>query len=109
MISILVPIYSVEQYIERCAKSLFEQTYTDIEYIFVNDCSPDRSIDILKETILKYPKRKNYVKIINHDVNRGLSAARNTAVENAIGDFILHVDSDDYLEMDAIEKLVSNQ
>jgi len=101
-VSILVPIYGVEKFIERCAVSLFEQTFEDIEYIFVNDCTPDNSIEVLKEVLKKYPHRKVQVKIINHEVNKGLAGARNTGVENATGDYILHVDSDDYLELNAI-------
>ena len=104
-VSILVPVYGVEKFIERCAISLFEQTFEDIEYVFVNDCTPDKSIDILKEVLEKYPDRKAQVKIINHEVNKGLAGARNTGVENANGDYILHVDSDDYLEVNAIELL----
>jgi glycosyltransferase involved in cell wall biosynthesis len=104
-VSILVPVYGVEKFIEKCAISLFEQTFDDIEYIFVNDQTKDNSIEILKDLILKYPKRKSQIKIINHFVNRGLAAARNTGVENAKGDYILHVDSDDYLEKNAIELL----
>lgn len=104
-VSILVPVYGVEKFIERCAISLFEQTFEDIEYVFVNDCTPDKSIDILKEVLEKYPDRKAQVKIINHEVNKGLAGARNTGVENANGDYILHVDSDDYLELNAIELL----
>lgn len=58
-ISVVVPIYNVAQYIERCAHSLFAQTYKDIEYIFVDDCSPDNSIELLKKVLLFYPQRKN--------------------------------------------------
>lgn len=101
-VSILVPIYGVEKYIERCAVSLFEQTFDDIEYIFVNDCTPDRSVDILKETIERYPNRKSQVIIIDHKRNKGLAGARNTGIENARGEYILHVDSDDYLDLDAV-------
>ena len=54
-VSILVPVYGVEKYIEKCAVSLFEQSYEDIEYIFVNDCTPDRSIEVLRGTIARYP------------------------------------------------------
>lgn len=108
-ISILVPIYNVEKYIERCARSLFEQTYADIEYIFVNDCTPDDSIDILKNIILEYPYRKEHIRIITHEKNRGLAAARNTAIDNSTGDFVMHVDSDDYLEKNAVELLVRKQ
>lgn len=104
-ISIIVPIYGVEKYIEHCVRSLFEQTYENIEYIFVNDCTKDKSIDILCALIEKYPCRKSYVKIINHKTNRGLAAARNTGVEVCTGDYLMHVDSDDWLEADAVEKL----
>ena len=57
-VSILIPVYNVEKYIERCARSLFEQTYSDIEYVFVNDCTPDKSIEVLKEIVNEY---SNYV------------------------------------------------
>ena len=108
-VSILVPIYGVEQYIERCARSLFEQTYVHLEYVFVNDCSPDRSIEILKEIMEDYPERKDAIRIVNHEKNRGLAAVRNTALKFATGEFVSHVDSDDWLENDAIENLVRVQ
>ena len=106
-VSVCVPIYGVEMYIEQCAVSLFEQTYKDIEYVFVNDCTPDKSIEVLKSVIERYPDRKNQVKIINHEHNLGLAGARNTAVENATGEYILPIDSDDWLDPDAIAKLIS--
>lgn len=109
LISILVPIYNVEKYIERCARSLFEQTYHDIEYIFVNDCTPDNSVEILKKIIQEYPQRKEHIRIFSHEKNRGLAAARNTAVENCQTELLMHVDSDDYIEKDAVEKLVIKQ
>lgn len=104
-VSILVPIYGVEKFIERCAISLFDQTFQDIEYIFVNDCTPDESIDVLKNTLERYPHRKAQVKIINHKVNSGIAETRNTLLDNATGDYILFVDSDDYLEINAVELL----
>ncbi len=102
-VSILVPVYGVEKFIERCAISLFEQTFQDIEFVFVNDCTPDDSINILNNTLERYPHRKSQVKIINHQINKGLAGARNTGVENAIGDYILHVDSDDYIDKNMVE------
>lgn len=108
-VSILVPIFKVEQYIERCAKSLFEQTYPQLEFIFVDDCSPDKSCDILQGLLDAYPKQKKHTRILHHDRNRGLAAARNTAIDNSTGVFVCHVDSDDYLEPDAIERLVRKQ
>ena len=107
LVSICVPIYGVEKYIERCAVTLFEQTYDNIEYIFVNDCTPDESINILQRLIENYPKRENKIKIVNHTKNKGLSASRNTAVKNAEGEFIIHVDSDDYVEKKLVEVLVN--
>lgn len=106
-VSILVPIYGVEKYIEKCAISLMEQTYMNIEYIFVNDCTKDSSIDILKRVISCYPERQPYTKILNHNCNRGLAAARNTAVDACSGDYLMHVDSDDWLVNNAVEKLIA--
>ena len=107
LVSILVPIYKVEGFIEKCARSLFEQTYSSIEYIFVNDCTPDNSMTILRKVLQKYPQRSQDVKIINHKENRGLSATRNTALEVAKGEFLLFVDSDDYIDKDTVERLVA--
>ena len=104
-VSALIPVYGVEKYIEKCAVSLFGQTYGDIEYIFVDDGTPDSSINVLCEVIERYPERKDNVRIIRHDCNKGLAQARNTALEAATGDYILNVDSDDYLELHAVERL----
>ena len=106
IVSILVPIYGVENFIEKCAVSLFEQTYQNIEYIFVDDCSKDNSINVLRNTIAKYPDREKYIHVITHDKNRGLSAARNTAVAASNGGYLMHVDSDDYIDLDCVEKAV---
>ncbi|MCM1030083.1 MAG: glycosyltransferase [Oscillibacter sp.] len=102
-VSILVPVYNVSKYIERCARSLFEQTFTDIEFIFVNDCTPDDSIGKLNRILSHYPNVN--VKIITHTRNKGLAAARNTAIQNSSGEYIFHVDSDDYLELNTIQLL----
>lgn len=108
-ISIIVPIYNVEKYIERCAISLFEQTYENIEYVFVNDCTPDGSVEVLNQVIGCFADRSRQAKIINHDRNRGVAAARNTGIQNCTGDFICQVDPDDYLEKNAIELLLKKQ
>lgn len=109
LVSVLVPVYKVEGYIERCARSLFEQTYPNLEYVFVDDCSPDDSIQILHRVIKDYPNREKNVLIVRHDRNRGLASSRNSALDNASGMFVCAVDSDDWLELDAIEKLVKKQ
>ena len=108
-VTICVPIFGVEKYIERCARSLFEQSYANIEYIFVDDCTKDRSIEILCNVLKHYENRAISTHIIRHEKNRGLAAARNTAIANAHGEFVIHVDSDDFLELTAIEELVKFQ
>lgn len=104
-VSVLVPIYGVEKYIERCARSLFEQTFEDIEYIFVNDCTPDQSVEILKNILQEYPSRKLNTKIITHEKNMGVAKARNTCLKHATGIYTLFVDSDDWVEQSMIELL----
>jgi len=105
-VSVIVPIYGVERYIGRCAESLFNQTYSNIEYIFVDDATKDNSIGALESVISHYPNRKDQCLILHHENNKGLSGARNTGVERFTGDYLLHVDGDDYLEENAVEQLV---
>jgi glycosyltransferase involved in cell wall biosynthesis len=109
LVSILVPIYGVEKYIERCARSLFEQSYSNLEFVFVNDATPDKSVEILQQVIPQYPKWEGRITIISHDKNRGLAAARNTLVDNCRGEFLLHVDSDDWIEPNTVELFVKKQ
>lgn len=104
-VSVLVPIYGVKDYIEACVESLFEQSYQDIEYVFVDDCSPDNSVSILEDVMERYGERKKQVRIIHHEQNQGLGAARRTALAAATGDFVMAVDSDDKLSVNAIETL----
>lgn len=105
LVSILVPVYGVEKYIERCARSLFEQTIENIEFIFVNDCTKDDSIKVLEQVIEDYPNRKEQIKIIHHEKNKGLACSRNTAFECSQGHYIVCVDSDDWTERNYVEKL----
>ena len=109
LVSIGIPVYGVEKYIERCTRSLFEQTYENIEYIFIDDSTPDKSIEILKRVLVDYPLRREAVRIIQHEHNKGLAGARNTFIENATGEFVIHVDSDDWVEQTLIEQLVAKQ
>lgn len=106
-VSIIVPIYGVEKYIKKCACSLFEQTYSNIEFIFINDKTKDRSMEVLSSVISNYPKRKNQIVIINHPINKGLSQARETGIQASTGDYLIHVDSDDYVEKNMVEKYVN--
>lgn len=104
-ISVIIPVYGVEKYIERCARSLFEQTMEDLEYIFVDDCTPDASMDILEWVLDDYPARRGQVKVLHNEVNRGLPYTRRRGVEASTGDYVIHCDSDDYAERDMYEKL----
>ena len=108
-VSILVPIYGVEEYIERCCRSLFEQSYQNLEFIFVNDYTPDDSVEVLKTVMDHYPESKDSIRIIDHEKNQGLAASRNTGIDNSNGDFVICVDSDDWLEPRALEILVKKQ
>ena len=89
-VSVCIPVYGVEKYIERCARSLFEQTLDSMEYVFVDDCSPDNSIEIMQKVLEEYPHRQEQVKIIRHEVNQGVGAARNHAVAACTGNYIIH-------------------
>ncbi len=105
-ISVIIPIYNVEKYIERCIHSLFKQTMSkDIEYIFVNDCTPDNSIKKLNDILLEYPQIKENIHIINHSHNMGSATARNSGLKQANGEYIIHCDSDDWVNIDMYEKL----
>ena len=106
-VSIIVPVYGVEKFIAEFAVSAFEQTYPYIEYVFVNDGTKDRSIDILEQLITqKYSHLRDAIIIVNKE-NGGLPAARKTGLEHATGDYIWHVDPDDWIERDSVENIVS--
>lgn len=99
-VSVIIPVYGVEKYIERCVRSLFEQTLDDIEYLFIDDCTPDRSIDILKQVLEEYPHRKCQVVIHRMEQNSGQAKVREWGMRNATGEYVIHCDSDDWVAMD---------
>lgn len=104
-ISICIPVYGVAKHIEKCARSLFEQTFENLEYIFVNDCTKDDSVEILEKVLKDYPNRQPYVKIIHNECNLGSGDTRAVALNNATGEYVIHCDSDDWVERDMYEKL----
>lgn len=106
MLSIIVPVYNVAPYLNQCAQSLFAQTYPDIEFIFVDDASPDDSIEILQRVIEDYPQRKNQIRILHNPQNKGLAATRFVGIDAAKGDYILNVDSDDWTEPTMVEEMM---
>lgn len=97
-VSVIVPIYNASAYIKQCAVSLFEQTLDDIEYIFIDDCTTDDSMEVLNECIEEYPNRKNRIKILKHAVNSGQAAARTTGMKAATGEYMIHCDPDDWVD-----------
>lgn len=97
-VSVIVPIYKVEPFIEKCAHSLFSQSLDSIEYIFVDDCSPDNSITLLKLILENYPARIKDTRIISHHHNKGLAASRNTGISLASGEYVIFCDSDDWID-----------
>lgn len=104
-ISVIVPIYNVDKYIEKCVRSLMEQTLDGIEYIFIDDCTPDRSMSILKEVLKQYPGRNGNVVICQNDENIGQAKTRRKGIEMAKGDYVIHCDSDDWVDKDWLESL----
>lgn len=102
MISIIVPVYNVEAYLPQCLDSLIGQTYKDIEIICVNDGATDGSLKILEE----YAAKDDRIQVFTQD-NQGVSAARNLAIEKAHGEWMMFVDSDDWMDLDVCEKLMA--
>ncbi len=107
-VSVIIPVYGVEKYIERCARSLFEQTLDDIEYLFIDDCTPDKSIEMLKQVLEDYPHRKPQVVIHRMEQNSGQAAVRKWGMQNAIGDYVIHCDSDDWVELTMYEEMYNH-
>ena len=106
-VTVIIPVYGVEEYIEKCARSVFEQTYSNLEIIFVDDCTQDNSIEILRRTIEDYPTIKDKTRILSYSDNKGLAGARKFGLENASGDYVLQIDSDDYIAVDMVEVMLS--
>lgn len=106
MITLAMPVYNVEKYVRDSLLSALNQTYQDMEFIVVDDKGTDRSMDIVREVVATHP-RGNKVRIIDHGTNRGLGDTRNTSIDNAKGEFIYFMDSDDIITPDCIEKLAA--
>ncbi len=102
-VSVIIPVYNVEQYLRQCLDSVVNQTFKDIEIIIINDCSTDNSINIIEE----YKNRYSNIKLINQNLSEGCYKARNIGLEKATGEYIGFVDGDDYIELDMFEKMYS--
>lgn len=106
-LSVIIPVYNAERYIEKCCESLFSQTLDSIEYIFVNDGSKDNGISLIKGAVSRYPNRVKYVKIINRSDNRGVAYTRQEGLNHATGEYVIHCDADDWVERDMYETLIN--
>lgn len=104
-VSVIVPIYNVAQFIRRCADSIMSQTLDEMEVIFIDDATPDESMEVLESVLEMYPGRKSQVRIVRHTHNRGLPSARNTGLGYASGEYVFHWDSDDYADPAMLESL----
>lgn len=102
LLSIIIPVYNVEDYISECLASLFTNEHIDFEICCIDDCGVDGSMDIVENYAEIHPE----IKIFYHEINKGLSAARNTGMKNARGDYLLFLDSDDLLKMENVIKLI---
>lgn len=100
-VSVIIPVYNVAPWLKYCLNSVINQTLKDLEIICVNDASTDSSLEILRE----YQKMDNRIVVLNHDMNSGLSASRNTGIQYATGEYIYFLDSDDMIKFDALEIL----
>ncbi len=101
-VSIIIPVYNVQEYIEKCLLSALEQTYKNIEILIIDDCGNDKSMDIVYR-ILKDHEQNSRIQIIHHENNKGLSEARNSGIKKSTGDYLFFLDSDDYIFPNSIE------
>ena len=105
LVSVIIPIYNVAPYIERCLLSVITQTYDALEIVLIDDCGVDDSMKIAEST-LQNVEHLRIVKILHHEKNRGLSAARNTGIMAATGRYLFFLDSDDWIKPDCIQQMV---
>lgn len=108
-VSVIVPVYGVEKYIERCARSLFEQTLDSIEILFINDCTTDKSVEIIERIIeeyrIRFAEKKSIARIITMPSNGGIAAVRRQGIIESSGDFVIHCDGDDWIDTDLYERM----
>ncbi len=105
-VSIVVPVYNASLYLEQCVRSLMMQTHQNIEYLFVDDESSDGSVALLRSLIDQYPSRSGQCKIFENAENKGVAYCRRLCMKNATGEYLIHVDSDDYVDSRFIEKML---
>lgn len=106
LVSIILPMYRVANVLPQCIEALLAQTYTQLELLFVDDCSPDDSAQVVEQMRSRLEARGFIVRLLHHQINQGVACARNTGLEHASGEWVFHYDADDYLVPTAISRLV---
>ena len=106
LVTVGIPVYNVEPYVEKCLRSVLEQTYQHLEVVIVDDIGSDRSMQVVESVLISHPQGRR-ARIVRHESNRGIGEARNTLTDCAQGKYLLFVDSDDYLEPKAVEILLN--
>ena len=106
-VSIVVPMYNAERYIERCALSLFKQTYKDLQFIFIDDCSTDATVEHLRMVIDRFPERQPQVVLKLLESNGGVSHARQLGLDAATGEYVAQIDADDYIALNYVQSMVA--
>lgn len=103
-ISVIIPVYGVEKYIERCARSLFSQTLQEgIEFLFIDDCTPDDSMQVLRQVLAQYPHRQSQTQLLRMPQNSGSAVVRQFGIQMAKGEYVICCDSDDWVEVSMYE------
>ena len=104
-VTVIVPVHNVSGHIGKCAKSIFEQTLDSLEILFIDDCSPDNSVEIIQQTLMAYPHRKEQTRIIRLTENVGVAGARKRGILEATGDFVIHCDGDDWVDKELYQAM----
>ncbi len=104
-VSVIITVFNREKYVVDCARSLFEQTLDDVEYVFIDDASTDHSVELLKNLFEEYPSRIPLTKLICMETNGGRAVARQKGIDNVTGEYVIHVDSDDWVDLNMLELL----
>lgn len=107
-VTVIVPVFNVAAYIEKCARSIFEQSLENLEILFIDDCTPDNSVEIIKKTLEQYPSRKDLTRIISLSANAGQAGVRRRGIIEATGDYVIHCDGDDWIDRTLYEKLYNH-
>jgi glycosyltransferase involved in cell wall biosynthesis len=106
ILSVVIPVFKAERFVERCVRSLFSQDFDDVEFIIVDDCSPDRSIEVIKNTLEDFPNRKPFVKFIHHSTNKGAFCTKHEGIARSQGKYVYVPDSDDWIEPETFRKYI---